>query len=214
MSSARLQALYAERQAINSQLAALRVRRTTVPKTCPNNPRQWQLPGDVTKTLMLCYILSDYSLEPAVKYLGYYASRHKWSPKCHDELTVLVEHVFLNADMSLLSDLADRASTQHDAAATLASQFVEQWRIVQWATELNTECGVAPSSESVILKWNEAVRSLGENRRPKLVGCMADGSARMWAYRWRARWGAQFGNLPTREDIGTQELLSRATPPP
>ena len=187
MSSARLKALIAERDAATTELRALRAQRKTLSNAESLVARHWQLPSDVIATVMLCYTLSEFCLEPVVKYLEHYASCHKWPVKSKEELVVMVEHVFLSADIALLADLVGPASAQYDTAAKLASQFVEEWRIVQWATDLNSDCGVAPSSEDVIIRYNNAVQSLAEHRRPKLVGCMWEGGARMWAHRWRVR---------------------------
>ena len=144
MSSARLKALIAERDAATTELRALRAQRKTLSNAESLVARHWQLPSDVIATVMLCYTLSEFCLEPVVKYLEHYASCHKWPVKSKEELVVMVEHVFLGADIALLADLVDPGSAQYDPAAKLASQFVEEWRIVQWATDLNSDCGVAP----------------------------------------------------------------------
>lgn len=145
-----------------------------------------------------------------MKYFAQYASSCKWPAKSKEELVALVEHIFLSADMTLLSHLVDPASTRYDSAARLAAQFVEEWRIAAWATGLNPDCGVAPSSESIIMKYNNALQALAEHRRPKLVGCMWEASARKWAHRWRVRWNASFGSISAGEPITAQDLQTRS----
>ena len=209
MPSERLAELIAQRSAATRELRELRAQRKTLTNACSRNARQWQVPADVIGIVLLCYTVSGFCLEPAVKYLAQYASCRKWPAKSKEELVAMVEQMFLTADMASLSDLVDSASTQYDSAARIAAQFVEEWRVAAWAIDLNSNCGVAPSSEDIIIRYNNAVQALAENRRPKLVGCMWEGSARMWAQRWRERWGASFGSIRAGETITAQELKAR-----
>ena len=59
---------------------------------------------------------------------------------------------------------------------------------------------------------------LPEAVRPAEKGSAVETKARVWALRWRRRWGLRYGAIPTREDIPVQEMREKApvvfrTPP-
>ena len=112
MSSDRLKALIAQRDAATKELRALRAQRKTLTNAESSTARHWQIPDHAIATVLLCYILSEFCLEPAVKYLEGYASSHKWPVKSKGDLVVMVEELFLGADMATLAVLLHPASAQ------------------------------------------------------------------------------------------------------
>ena len=77
------------------------------------------MPDHAITTVLLCYILSELCLEPAAKYLEGYASSHKWPVKSKGDLVVMIEELFLGADMATLAVLLHPASVQYDTAANM-----------------------------------------------------------------------------------------------
>ena len=86
--------------------------------------RHWQIADHAIATVLLCYILSEFCLEPAVKYLEGYASSHKWPAKSKGDLVVMIEELSLGADMATLAVLLHPASVQYDTAANMTRGLI------------------------------------------------------------------------------------------
>ena len=156
------------------------------------------------------YALADYTAEPAVRFLMDAAKRRKWPPKAEEDLSRLVEEHFLKTDPEALAAWSDVNAPSDAATVKVALKYVEQWRLVAWTRNLNYDSGVAPSTESVLLRLEAARAQLPEELRPAGQGTSADAKARMWAYRWRRRWGARFMKIRARDDVPLKEMQEKA----
>jgi hypothetical protein len=110
-------------------------------------------------------------------------------------------------ELALLADIQDPKDIE---AMRAALPYVEQWQLVQWTTQVNLRLGVAPSTESVLQRYEERRQQLPEAVRPPGVGVPAQTSARVWAGTWRRRWGGTHGRIRVREHISVEELRSKA----
>ena len=169
----------------------------------------WQASTTLVHTLLIKYALSGYVAEPAVKYMANYARRRRWPERDEQVLAEMVEQYFLDVDVDELTALADTADPQDAAAMREAMPYVEQWRLCVWATRLNEQHGVAPSTDSVLMRLEANRMQLPEEVRPRAVGCVADGRARKWALGWRRRWGGRHGKIRVREDVPVAELREK-----
>ncbi len=155
-----------------------------------------------------------YSARPAAKYLLSSGRRRHWPQKSEEELEEMVESLFMKCDVDELADLADTQNPKDMTAMRAALPYVEQWRLAKWATQVNVQQGVAPSTESVLQQYEAQRQQLPEAVRPRAVGVPAQNSARVWAHAWRRRWGGKHGRIRVREQIPVEELRSKALAKP
>ena len=85
-------------------------------------------------------------------------------------------------------------------------------RLAHWVQRANRQQGVAPTT-SMVLDVAEAQRMAdppADELRPH--GAAHEGRARMWAWRWRRRWGGRFGVIPSREPLTMPDMRSKVQP--
>ena len=104
------------------------------------------------------------------------------------ELVQLVEETFLQADLKELAALCDTGGPLDATAFRAAMSYVEQWRLVLWTGDCNRRLGVAPSTESVLSRYEQQRLELPEALRPLARGTAASAQDRVWAGAWRRRW--------------------------
>ena len=94
----------------------------------------------------------------------------------------------------------------------LAVDVVQEWRLAAWTQDLNYTKGVAPRTEAVLRQLEQARQALPEAVRPAHRGDVYHPPARVWAARWRKRWGGRHGRLRVREAIPSTTCGARYVP--
>ena len=123
--------------------------------------RAWKLSSFLEHAALIIYSLSDYALEPVVKFLAANGRKRHWPEKSDGELQVLVENLFLGVDVSELTALTDMLEPTDVPAMKAALVYVEEFGLVEWTRRINIQTGVALSTESVRSIWRGGVwRSL------------------------------------------------------
>ncbi len=122
----------------------------------------------------------------------------------------MVEEHFMQVDVDELALLTDMHAPSDTAAMKAALIYVEQLQLARWTARLNAEQGVAPSTESVLQRFEERRCQIPLGVRPPCVGTGAETKARMWASAWRRRWGGKHGRIRVRENVPAAELHSKA----
>ena len=154
-----------------------------------------------------------YSARPAAKYLLSSGRRRHWPQKSEEELEEMVESLFMKCDVDELADLADTQNPKDMTAMRAALPYVEQWRLAKWATQVNVQQGVAPSTESVLQQYEAQRQQLPEAVRPRAVGVPAQNSARVWAHAWRvgSMVASEFGSKFLWKNCGARLWQNRTT---
>jgi hypothetical protein len=168
--------------------------------------KAWRLAPFLEHATLIIYTLTDYQIEPAIKFLGANSRKRHWPEKTEEELQALVEELFLAADLTELTALSDMVEPADVDAMKAALVYVQQWGLVDWTRRLNAQCGVAPSTESVLLRLEEKRLTIPEQVRPRAVGSACAVSARVWAGAWRKRWGGRHGRIRIRDDVSLPDL--------
>ena len=175
--------------------------------------KKWVLMGPLLTTTLMIYALADCTTAPASRYLMIAARRRRWPEKEEEEVARMVEEYFLAAQPEQLAALLDPDTTSDKNALKEAVGFVEQWRLQVEVSGLNYKQGVAPSTDAVLKRYEKNVAELSPDVRPPLRGTSDDAAARMWARRWRIRWGGKLGKIKVAEDAPSVETMkSKAIP--
>ena len=88
--------------------------------------------------------------------------------------------------------------------------FWQEWSLNAWVECANLRQGVAPSTAAVLDQHERARLALPERVRPLARGVASQGKARVWAARWRQRWGLRHGSIPARDALLVQEMRKKA----
>ena len=146
----------------------------------------------------------------AAAFLAREAARRKWAPRSEAEVRELVDKLFLRVDLAEYTDVCDMGASSDERAMRVAVRFWEEWSLVAWAKDANKRLGVAPSTEAVLDRAEQLRLRLPEGARPASKGSVAEAKARMWAQRWRDKWGAHYGRLRARDDMPVEEKRAKA----
>ena len=174
--------------------------------------RAWALTDPLVRVVLIIYNLSEYDHDPAIEFLRDTAHKRRWPQKPEAELRRLVEDRFLEADPDELAAWVDKSAPADPGALDSAIKYVEQWQLVKWTMRLNEQAGVAPSSDAALQCLEEGKAKLPEAHRPKPAGTSAEAKGRMWARRWRLKWGGRIGKVRVQDDVTVQEMQDKAPP--
>jgi hypothetical protein len=174
--------------------------------------RAWQLPPRLRDTTLIIYDGAGYDAEPAVRFLAREGRRRGWPPKSEGDLQDLVESVFLAAHARgapQLAVLVTAADPPNVPATRAAQSWLEEWRVFAWSRTQNIERGVAPPTTELLQRL-AAERLAAGHASPYARGTVSSAKARMWATRFRRRWGGHFGAIRECEHHTPEELLAKA----
>ena len=144
--------------------------------------------GPLLNTIMIRIYLTDSVVEPAAKYLALEASRRQWPDKEDEEVCNIVAACWIERPVGELFGFADADNPSDGPSFVKAVEYVQQWRLYRWAEDLNKKA-VAPSTEFVLQQYGKNIAQVQEQFRPRHRGSSAEAGTRMWAMRWRRRWG-------------------------
>ena len=156
------------------------------------------------------FALSGYNLAVAGAVAQYVASaragRRMPVPEIRD-LEQKVTDLFMVTDVNELAEKGRWGAMPGCAAARTAERLVQECMLSRWARRVNVERGVAPGTRAVIRAKGEGK---GAPLRVQAVGEPCSKAQRMWAMRWRRRWGGRVGKLRVREPLAQEEAKRKA----
>ena len=200
--------LAATSQQISVVRARVRAERKRQGREDKKSESAWCLSEWQRHVLLIIYVLAGYTAPPAMKFLASDALRRKWPAKSEEELQEIVEDAFLDVNEAELADLCYLPDPMDPAAAKVAVRWAEEWRLAMWIEGLN-ERGVAPPTASVLERLEQQRRALPEGVRPDARGSAAETRARMYAQRFRNRWGAKHQRIRPRGDMEPAEMRQK-----
>ena len=213
MAGAAAQTLAARKAQLDRELAdARRELRLETQRQKHRKRRSWAVTDWLKDAVVIVYDLAGGAVAPAQRFLARAAARRRWPPRADEEMKTMVEDFYLAVDAERLAGLVDFDNPTNVQALKAAARFYEEWRLAVWARQLNDVQGVAPSTGWVLERYEESRGRLPEAVRPARVGLAASVKARVWALRWRRRWGARHAAVRVREDIPVDEMRSKARP--
>ena len=208
-----LEDLRADRLQLNSQLKDTKkqIKQEQQQNTgeARSTARMWQMTPRLTKVALTIYMIAQYRADPAIKFLHIASQKRRWPSKTDEELQRMVEDLFLQADVDEVSRMCDLEEPDDLSATAEALKYVEEWRAIEYVKDLNSRLGVAPSTEDILLKVEENRLQIPGRCRPGSKGTAAEVKARIWAKRFRARWGGRYGKLRIADDMGLAEMQQK-----
>ena len=201
-----MEALLDKRAALRTALAEVSREKKKKKRAQLKDAKAWVFTPFLKEAVLVMYVLAGYAADPAARYLAMEARKRQWPSQTEDDLKRKAEEVFLEcSDMGWLAELTCLESPSNPAAMKVAVRVVEEWRLAQWVLRLNERQGLAPSTAQVLARAEQAFERAPEGVRPPYLGAVAEARARMWAYRWRRRWGGRHARIRVREDVPLEE---------
>ena len=196
--------LEAQRAAITSAPAETRLQLKRSRAAAKAAARAWQLSDDLRRSVVAVYVTSRYDAEPAAQHLMNVGRKRKWPAITQEGARRMVEDLFLAADVSDLPELSGESPAMRAAA-----KLFEEWQLVAWTRRQNADKGVAPCTDHVLQRLAENRLASG-HASPQGRGTVGEAAARMWATRFRRRWGGHFGSIAANESVSVGEMVAKA----
>ena len=136
------------------------------------------------------------------KYLTATARERRWPTKDDEEVYELVCAAFAAASIATLVGLTDEHEPSDAASMRTAQTYCLEWRLVAWATTINTKTGDAPNTDMVVARWDVLRRELPEAIRPPP-------RSRAWVRLWLTRWGGAYGLAPIGDEPELVDKLAK-----
>ena len=120
--------------------------------------------------------------------------------------------------MLLLVNAADVDAWTDASQAVYLAPLAHLWRVLaesrvaQWVRDVNRGRGVAPSSSLVYDQMLKYMEGLPPPIRARIVRVRSFNARKLWAVRWRRRWGGAVGTLPLGDVDDPAVLLDKAKP--
>ena len=200
----RKRALTAELADVHRAAKRLRKREATRRSA---SARVWLVEGVKLNIVLAISVLADCRHEPAVSYLRRMGRQHRWPQKSDTELIVLVEDLFLAADINQLASLSN--VDHHDDSHVLraATDYVWQWRLASWTAQQNDK-GITPPTSLVLDQW---AKNRIADLRPPYLDSTAFASARMRALRRRRKFGGRICAIRVHQHTPVDGMQSKVS---
>lgn len=161
------------------------------------------------QTALLICLITNYDFSAGAEWLFQKRRRGTPLPEESDPAQVVrsLENVFLEADVEHLADLVDDSSPLNGSARTVrstAQQFVRGFRLAQWVRQRNLQGAVVPT-RSLIHRLSDPTP--GSEIAPPLFS--ASSSGRVWASRWRQKFGAKHMALKVQDTLPLESLRQK-----
>ena len=164
------------------------------------------------KVALILFELAERGAVAAAAYLAQQAAVFHWEARPEAAVRELVENLFLKIDLAEYTNLCSVQESSDVVAMRVALAFWAELELVVWVKEANARKGVAPSTASVLDRWEVQRLQWPEDVRPPSKASMEFSSAREWARQFRLRHGGRHGNIRIRDDIPVEEMRSKAPP--
>ena len=158
----------------------------------------------------LLYVLAGYQAAPAVAYVAHVLRKKGQNCIADETLRHHVEAAFLDCDLDVITDILNESGSSQPRELAKAWGWYTEWQLFSWVLSKNRAHGVAPMTAIVLASHDRLRMQAPVDFRPVPRGGPDMMQARVWAQRWRLRWGARHGNLRTVEGISVGEMRQKA----
>ena len=163
------------------------------------------------------YLLTECCAAAAAEALVRAAPRgRRYDEAARDRLAQQVEEWFLQEPADKLLALLRPVGPAARSRLAAARRFVAERALAAWVRHQNVDKGFAPLTRQLHVAMDTAYgeqQPLDDLQDPPVATARGDGAARMWAWRWRRRWGARLGKVRPREDRAKRRWRGRPMRP-
>lgn len=157
----------------------------------------------------LLYVIAGYQAAPAVAYVAHVLRRTRRDCVADETLRNDVEVTFLDSNLDEIIPILDESGSSQPRQLAEAWRWYTEWQLFSWVRSKNLTHGVAPRTGTVLISFDRLRMQAPLDFRPT-PRRVYDTSSRVWARRWRLRWGARHANLRTVEGLTIEEIQQKA----
>ena len=161
----------------------------------------------------LLFVVAGYHAGAAVAYVAHVLRRRGHPSRDDEDIRQHVESSFLDCDLEVLMPILDATASTHPRRLARVWSWYTQWQLLHWVKRKNEDHGVAPQTALVLASFDHLRQEAPAAFRPVCRGGPEVIGARVWARRWRLRWGARHANLKTSDDMTVVEKQEKAVYP-
>ena len=163
------------------------------------------------QTAMLIALLLQYDFTAAAIWVQTRRRRGSQIPEgmAQSDVREMIENAFLAADDHELASWTDSDSSPLPAnVRKTAAKFVREYQLATWVQNQNNSKGIAVPSQLLVSEYNKLVKNSdwGIEGVPEIA---TSSWRRVWASRWRAKFGGRHMRLRLEEPVGLEERRSK-----
>jgi len=133
-----------------------------------------------------------------------------WSALSSLEKMYVMNEVLLHSDAAEVDAFTDASAEGNLAPLAHLWTVHAEYRLAQWVISVNQDRGVAPSSKLVHDQLMNYLGAAPPPLRERLLYVKTFNARKLWAVRWRRRWGAAMGTLAMGDVDDPAVLLHKA----
>ena len=171
----------------------------------------WKFTPAFARMMIILTDMPANDCRAAVDFILCRRTRYKMPARTESEVRELLEALCGSIPQDLRLEMSVRSTeskAKHRQALLKAWNVMLEWRIVQWAMQQHTASGLAPSTSSLLKRYEELREDIPYLVRPWFRG--AGAAARAFASRLRRHWCGRFGRLASKVNLTSTELNAKA----
>lgn len=169
----------------------------------------WRITERMERIACICVSVCGGDASAAAEYLAAVARQYHWPPKERNELIMLAEKRFLDADMFALASWVDFEEPANVDECRVALRYAREQCVVSEALRANAR-GFAPSSASLIAWANAFSSRFPVHCRPHALGATGAVDSKKWLRKLRSRWQGKLKVVPTIAPLEIKDFQLKA----
>ena len=208
----RLEGLNVALKSLRCQLRSMRRRESCLKRAWLTHPTlQLSITKNDGEFLVRLDAVSGYNADVASAWLSTRWFGGKANRNQLDELRSWVEELFLEQSDVALSEMWHPTTPTGKRQLARAYKMVKESEICQWVSEENVLKGVAPRTEVVMQHFDNAMEDpVTESPTSPHRSDLSTNTNRMYAMRFRRRWGISMTKMRERAPLDVEDLRRKA----
>jgi hypothetical protein len=153
---------------------------------------------------LVLYVACSCDATFAGQFLSRERARKKYPAESLGTLERVIEDWFLQWPNDLIIELVEPGSDFQRRCCNAATRIRQELAVVFWVKKENELKGVAPSTQETCIHFDHCT---GENTAGRSNQSL--NRNRLWASRWRRRWGVGFGTVRLRDAMTECEIREK-----
>ena len=147
------------------------------------------------------YVLTDCNLSAPLAWM----SRSGRVP--HAEVRAYVEQQYLEKPVEELAQYSCANGRIQPKVRTVVEKFFKEWKLAEWVNNVNIDIGTTPSFSNIA---DELRAGAARDEREEPEDARRPHSTKKWIQRWRRKWEARIGRVPTQLGADITTLSAQA----
>ena len=152
------------KDALESKRKGIRAIQRREQKAKKKRDSHWKLSELLKQIVLILFGLAGEDACAAAAFLEREAAKRQWPSRPHEELRKEVEDLFMAIDLDAYTTLCDASGSSEPKAMQAAMAFWQEFSLAEWVRDANMSKGVAPSTGSVLDRYERQRRLVHKHR--------------------------------------------------